>query len=123
MPREHVVFRVARPSQTPGERAPRRRHPPSPGVNPTVLPCADPELDARCENSSVSTAQNSAGTARVIGRPFERGVSGNPSGRPRGLARTTRELVGDDGRALVELWLAIAQDPMQRTSDRLEATP
>jgi hypothetical protein len=38
------------------------------------------------------------------------------------LARATRELVGDDGRALADLWWTIAQDPMQRTSDRLEAS-
>jgi hypothetical protein len=31
-------------------------------------------------------------------------------------------LVGEDGMALVELWWGIAQDPMQRTRDRLEAS-
>jgi hypothetical protein len=71
----------------------------------------------------MSGAQNSDGTAkRVVGRPFPQGVSGNPSGRPRGLSRTTRELVGEDGMALVELWWSIASDPMQRTSDRLVAS-
>jgi hypothetical protein len=71
----------------------------------------------------MSGAQNSDGTARrVVGRPFPQGVSGNPSGRPRGLSRATRELVGDDGMALVKLWWSIAQDLMQRTSDRLVAS-
>jgi hypothetical protein len=50
------------------------------------------------------------------------GRSGNPGGRPQGLARATRELVGEDGMALAQLWWDIAQDPMQRTSDRLEAS-
>jgi hypothetical protein len=34
----------------------------------------------------------------------------------------TRELVGEDGTPLVELWWQIAQDPLQRTSDRLVAS-
>jgi hypothetical protein len=38
------------------------------------------------------------------------------------LARATRELVGDDGILLAELWWSIAQDTMQKTSDRLEAS-
>jgi hypothetical protein len=50
------------------------------------------------------------------------GRSGNPGGRPQGLARATRELVGEDGMAVAQLWWDIAQDPMQRTSDRLEAS-
>jgi hypothetical protein len=71
----------------------------------------------------MSGAQNSDGTARrVVGRPFPQGVSGNPSGRPRGLSRAARELVGDDGMALVELWWSIASDPMRRDADRLETS-
>jgi hypothetical protein len=38
------------------------------------------------------------------------------------LARATRDLVGEDGMALVELWWSIAQDPMRRDRDRLEAS-
>jgi hypothetical protein len=38
----------------------------------------------------------------------QRGVSGNTGGRPKGLAKATRELVGEDGIALVELWSDIA---------------
>ena len=37
---------------------------------------------------SVAIAQNSDETAvGVVGRPFPKGVSGNPGGRPKGLAR------------------------------------
>jgi hypothetical protein len=50
------------------------------------------------------------------------GQSGNPRGRPKGLAKATRELFGDDGMALAELWWSIAQDPPQKTRDRLEAS-
>ena len=70
----------------------------------------------------MSTAQNSSGSAGKVGRPWPRGVSGNPGGGPQGLARANRELVGEDGMALAQLWWSIAQDEMQRTSDRLEAS-
>jgi hypothetical protein len=49
-------------------------------------------------------------------------VSGKPGGRPRSLARKTRELVGEDGEPLVRLWLSIALDESQRTRDRLDAS-
>src|SRR5262245_45961294 len=74
---------------------------------------------------SMDDAENSTRTAgtRPVGRPFVKGApSPNPGGRPKGLAKATRELVGEDGVRLAELWWAIAQDPMQRTSDRLEAS-
>jgi hypothetical protein len=38
------------------------------------------------------------------------------------LSRATRELIGEDGMKLVELWWDIAKDPMRRDSDRLEAS-
>jgi hypothetical protein len=50
------------------------------------------------------------------------GQSGNPRGRPKGLAKATRELVGEDGMKLAEFWLSIMEDPMRRDSDRLEAS-
>jgi hypothetical protein len=65
----------------------------------------------------VSAPQSRDGSGR-----WSKGVSGNPGGRPQGLARATRELVGEDGKALVQLWWSIARDTMQRTSDRLEAS-
>jgi hypothetical protein len=70
----------------------------------------------------MSSAQNSSGSAGKVGRPFPKGVSGNPGGRPKSLGKSTRKVVGEDGMALVELWWSIAQDPMQRTSDRLVAS-
>ena len=39
-----------------------------------------------------------------------------------GLARSTRSLIGEDGLSLVKLWWSIANDPMRRDSDRLEAS-
>jgi hypothetical protein len=68
-------------------------------------------------------AENSVETAspRVIGRPFAAGVSGNPGGRPKGLARYVRELVGDDGRRVADFMLAVLEDERERTGVRMEA--
>ena len=42
---------------------------------------------------NTADAQSSART--VVGRPFQPGSSGNPGGRPPGLARLAREATGD----------------------------
>jgi hypothetical protein len=76
-----------------------------------------------CENEAVSTVQNNGRTTGgVTGKGFMPGQSGNPRGRPKGLAKATRELVGEDGMALVELWWDIARDETRRDRDRLEAS-
>jgi hypothetical protein len=76
-----------------------------------------------CENRRMDTVQsNGRGTGGVTGRGFKPGRSGNPGGRPQGLARATRELVGEDGMALAQLWWDIARDETRRDRDRLEAS-
>ena len=45
------------------------------------------------------------------------GVSGNHVGRPKGLSRRVRELVGDDGHAIAEGMFAVLSDETQRTAD------
>jgi hypothetical protein len=71
----------------------------------------------------MSSVQNNGGsTGGITGKGFRPGRSGNPGGRPKGLAKATRELVGEDGMALVELWLQIAMDPLRRDADRLRAS-
>jgi hypothetical protein len=65
-------------------------------------------------------AQNSGKTAP--GRPFPPGMSGNPGGRPKGLAAMTRELVGGDGRAIAAFWVETMQDPENPLRLRLEAS-
>ena len=68
-------------------------------------------------------AENSvdAAPSPVVGRPFLPGVSGNPGGRPKGLARYVRELVGDDGRLVADFMLAVLEDERERTEVRMEA--
>jgi Family of unknown function (DUF5681) len=72
----------------------------------------------------VSSVQNNGGstTGGITGARFVPGRSGNPSGRPRGLVRITRELVADDGRPIAEFWLATMNDPGAKLSERLEAS-
>jgi hypothetical protein len=61
-------------------------------------------------------------SAAVPGRPFVKGKSGNPGGRPKGLARSARELVGENGRALADFWFEVLQDTDAKMADRLEAS-
>ena len=51
-------------------------------------------------------AENSAPTTRLIGRPFRKGVSGNPGGRPKGLAAYVRDNTLE-GEELADFYLAI----------------
>lgn len=55
---------------------------------------------SRRRTSGSSAAQNSGRTAP--GRPFPKGQSGNPGGRPRGLTSAVKEKCGVDGRQLID---------------------
>ena len=66
-------------------------------------------------------AENSNRTVRRIGRPFQPGHSGNPGGRPKGVARTVREACGGSPLLLARLLLEIATDPQAREADRIAA--
>jgi hypothetical protein len=66
-------------------------------------------------------AQNSNGSAASPhGRPFPKGVSGNPGGRPKGLVHRIREETGD-GAELVAYMLGVFRDEREPTRTRIEA--
>ncbi len=53
-------------------------------------------------------AQSSTEAAKkVIGRPFQKGQSGNPSGRAKGIARQAREAMGENGELVINFWAGV----------------
>ena len=76
-----------------------------------------------CDHSlSMEIAENSvdAAPSRVIGRPFQPGVSGNPGGRPKGVVSRIREQT-NDGAELVDFLVQVVRDETEPTRVRIEA--
>ena len=74
----------------------------------------------------MSVVQHNPRTTRhggVTGAGFMPGQSGNPGGRPKGLSRRVRELVGDDGHAIAEYMFTVLNDEKERRSKRRACRP
>jgi hypothetical protein len=56
---------------------------------------------------------------RSPGKPFKKGQSGNPGGRPAGLAAYIRQKCGDDGKNLTDFWLLVVYGTDQEIKRRL----
>ena len=66
--------------------------------------------------------QNSGASARPPkGRPFQPGQSGNPGGRPKGIAGKVKELVGEDGEKALKMLWSIASDTKEAGKVRVMA--
>lgn len=57
-------------------------------------------------------------TGGITGRGFLPGQSGNPGGRPKGLAAAARGAVGDDGRDLVAFFSAVMRGDRKALGER-----
>ena len=68
------------------------------------------------ENSSRSAPRRGRGP----GRPFRSGESGNPGGRPKGIAALVRDQT-DDGQELVAFMLATLRNPRRPPALRMQA--
>lgn len=85
----------------------------------------------RSESRALDLSENRANLRRVSTpaiRPesgqatqFKPGQSGNPSGRPKGIAARARALIGNDPGELLEVFLSIARDPSEKAADRRAA--
>jgi hypothetical protein len=75
-----------------------------------------------CTVALVENNGRTTSTGGVTGAGFKPGVSGNPGGRPKGVASAVREVVGDDPYRLAVLLFEIAENPSARDADRIAAT-
>jgi hypothetical protein len=71
------------------------------------------------ERRERAAAQNSGGTVSGNLRPFPKGTSGNPGGRPKGLAAAVKDKVKPE--ELVAVLVAVANDERAKASERIAA--
>jgi hypothetical protein len=97
--------------------------PQDPQVSPIrAAECDTPGVQALRKRSGEQRSEQRSSNGRITGKGFQPGRSGNPGGRPQSLAKATRQIVGEDGMKLAELWWSIASDETRRDRDRLEAS-
>lgn len=68
-----------------------------------------------------NTPSNGFEPGNVPANRFQKGATPNPGGRPKGLARYVRDLVGNDGRRIADYMLNILNDRKATTADRMKA--
>ena len=91
----------------------RTRYPP--GMSGNRLSAAE-----RRERDAKRSVENNGGsTGGVTGKGFRPGSSGNPGGRPKGLAAMVKDRV--EPSELVDILLDAARDPRAKVSERIAA--
>ena len=71
--------------------------------------------------TAVENSQKTTRPGGVTGAGFKPGQSGNPGGRPKGVARTVREVCGGSPLRLARGLLEIAENPKAQNRDRVAA--
>jgi hypothetical protein len=74
--------------------------------------------ERRERDAERAASGNSGGTVANL-RPWKPGQSGNPAGRPKGIAATVKERVQPE--ELVDILLEVARDPKAKPSERVAA--
>jgi hypothetical protein len=64
---------------------------------------------------------NEPASGGITGKGWKAGQSGNPGGRPKGIARQAREAAGGDASKLLQVLLDVAADDSAKASDRIAA--
>lgn len=80
------------------------------------------------ELAAANSTETAAEEPKVVGRPFEKGQSGNPKGRPKGIARQVRDRLGqvahegeDPSAALIDFFADVMANPANSVRDRMYA--